>query len=140
MINTVVVTGRLVENVDLRYSQSGAAVGNLRLAVNRRFTNQDGNREADFVNCVIWRKAAENLNQFTNKGSLIGVEGRLQTRNYDNKQGQKVYVTEVVIENFTLLESRNNNENNQANNNNHTSNSFGKSNDQVDIQDDDLPF
>ncbi|USS93301.1 single-stranded DNA-binding protein [Fructilactobacillus ixorae] len=119
MINTVVLTGRLTRDVDLRYTQSGAAVGSFTLAVDRRFTNQNGDREADFVNCVIWRKSAENLANFVHKGSLLGVEGRLQTRNYENKQGQRVYVTEVVVENFTLLEPRNsgqqgNNAGNQA--------------------------
>ena len=87
MINTVVLTGRLTRDVDLRYTQSGAAVGTFTLAVDRRFTNSNGDREADFVNCVIWRKPAENLANFVHKGSLIGIEGRLQTRNYENKQG-----------------------------------------------------
>lgn len=120
MINTVVLTGRLTRDVDLRYTQSGAAVGTFTLAVDRRFTNANGDREADFVNCVIWRKSAENLANFVHKGSLLGVEGRIQTRNYENKQGQRVYVTEVVVENFTLLEPRqnggqqNNNNSNQA--------------------------
>ncbi|USS85950.1 single-stranded DNA-binding protein [Fructilactobacillus cliffordii] len=115
MINTVVLTGRLTRDVDLRYTQSGAAVGSFTLAVDRRFTNQNGDREADFVNCVIWRKSAENLANFVHKGSLLGVEGRIQTRNYENKQGQRVYVTEVVVENFTLLEPRNGGQ--QGNNN-----------------------
>ncbi|GAK47505.1 single-stranded DNA-binding protein [Secundilactobacillus oryzae JCM 18671] len=106
MINRAVLTGRLTRDVDLRYTPSGAAVGNFTLAVDRQFTNQNNEREADFINCVIWRKSAENFANFTHKGSLVGIEGRIQTRNYENQQGQRVYVTEVVVENFALLEPR----------------------------------
>lgn len=106
MINRVVLVGRLTRDVELRYTTSGAAVGSFTLAVNRQFTNASGEREADFINCVIWRKSAENFSNFTSKGSLVAVEGRLQTRNYENQQGQRVYVTEVVVDNFSLLESR----------------------------------
>lgn len=76
MINTVVLTGRLTRDVDLKYTQSGAAVGQFNLAVNRPFKNSNGEQEADFVNCVVWRKPAETLANFVNKGSLIGIEGR----------------------------------------------------------------
>ena len=106
MINRVVLIGRLTRDVELRYTQSGTAVGTFSLAVNRQFTNQAGEREADFINAVIWRKAAENFANFTGKGALVAIEGRLQTRNYENNQGQRVYVTEVVVDNFSLLESR----------------------------------
>ena len=106
MINRVVLIGRLTRDVELRYTQSGTAVGTFSLAVNRQFTNQSGEREADFINAVIWRKAAENFANFTGKGAVVAVEGRLQTRNYENNQGQRVYVTEVVVDNFSLLESR----------------------------------
>ncbi|AOT55845.1 single-stranded DNA-binding protein [Weissella soli] len=106
MINRVVLVGRLTRDVELRYTTSGAAVGTFSLAVNRQFTNASGEREADFINAVIWRKSAENFAQFTSKGSLVAVEGRLQTRNYENQQGQRIYVTEVVVDNFSLLESR----------------------------------
>lgn len=106
MINQVALTGRLTRDVDLRYTQSGTAVGQFNLAVSRQFTNQAGERESDFVNCVIWRKSAENFSNFTRKGSLVGIEGRIQTRTYDDKNGQRVYVTEVVVENFALLESK----------------------------------
>lgn len=105
-MNTVQLVGRLTREVDLRFTSSGVAVGSFTLAVNRSFTNQQGEREADFINCVIWRKAAENLANFTRKGSQIGVEGRIQTRNYENQQGQRVYVTEVVVNNFHLLEPK----------------------------------
>ena len=106
MINNVSLTGRLTRDMDLRYTQSGTAVGTFTLAVDRQY-KRDGEPTADFINCVIWRKSAENLANFTHKGSLVGVEGHIQTRTYDNSQGQRVYVTEVVVENFALLESKN---------------------------------
>ena len=105
-MNTVQLVGRLTRDVDLKFTQSGEAVANFTIAVNRNFTNQQGEREADFINCVIWRKSAENLANFTRKGSLIGLDGRLQTRSYDNQQGQRVYVTEVVVNHFDLLEKK----------------------------------
>src|SRR5699024_6631691 len=82
MINSTVLVGRLVKNPDLKYTQNGTAVAQFTLAVNRTFTNQKGEREADFINCVIWRKAAENMANIAQKGSLVGVTGRIQTRNY----------------------------------------------------------
>ena len=88
-MNTVQLVGRLTKDVDLKFTQTGEAVANFTIAVNRNFTNQQGEREADFINCVIWRKSAENLANFTRKGSLIGLDGRLQTRSYDNQQGQR---------------------------------------------------
>ncbi|WP_251868291.1 single-stranded DNA-binding protein, partial [Enterococcus malodoratus] len=78
------------------YTANGTGVATFTLAVNRNFTNQDGNREADFINCVIWRKSAETLANYAKKGTLLGVIGRIQTRSYENQQGQRVYVTEVV--------------------------------------------
>lgn len=106
MLNSVSLTGRLTRDVDLRYTQSGTAVGSFTLAVDRKFKSKNGERETDFVNCQIWRKSAENCANFTKKGSLVGVEGHIQTRTYDNAQGQKVFVTEVIVDNFALLESR----------------------------------
>ncbi|UQS84688.1 single-stranded DNA-binding protein [Apilactobacillus apisilvae] len=126
MINRTTLTGRLTRDVDLRYTPSGAAVGNFTLAVDRRFTNQNGERDADFINCVIWRKSAENFANFTHKGSLVGIDGRIQTRNYENQQGQRVYVTEVVVENFALLEPRSANHSN--NNNGAPQNNSGNNN------------
>ena len=158
MINRTVLVGRLTRDPELRYTQGGTAVASFTLAVNRQFTNSQGEREADFINCVIWKKAAENFTNFTHKGSLVGIDGRLQTRNYENKQGQRVYVTEVVVENFSLLESKNanssdntNNTNNQSNNSNNNNNQSNNSNNNMsdpfagnsktmDISDDSLPF
>lgn len=106
MINNVVLVGRLTKDPDLRYTANGTAVATFTLAVNRNFSNQSGEREADFINCVLWRKPAETLANYAKKGTLLGVTGRIQTRNYENQQGQRVYVTEVVADNFQLLESR----------------------------------
>ena len=106
MINRVVLVGRLTRDPDLRYTNSGTSVASFTVAVDRNFTNQQGNREADFINCVVWGKSAENFANFTHKGSLVGIEGRIQTRSYENQQGNRVYVTEVVTENFSLLESK----------------------------------
>ena len=112
MINNVVLTGRLTKDIDLKYTQSGTAVGTFSVAVERKFKNAQGERETDFINCVIWRKSAENFAKFAGKGSLVGLEGNIQTRNYENNQGQRVYVTEVVVDNFTLLESKKDREQN----------------------------
>lgn len=130
MINNVSLTGRLTRDAELKYTQGGTAVAQFTLAVSRKFTNQQGERESDFINCVVWRKSAENFSKFTHKGSLVGVEGRIQTRTYDNKEGQKVYVTEVVVDNFALLEPKSQ-ETNQGSTN---------SSQPADVSDDDLPF
>ncbi|WP_035422426.1 single-stranded DNA-binding protein [Fructilactobacillus florum] len=137
MINTVALTGRLTRDIDLKYTQAGKAVGNFNLAVNRNFKNANGNVEADFISCTIWGKSAENLANFAHKGTLIGVEGSIQTRNYENKQGQKVYVTEVRVQTFSLLETRNSQNNGYQNQQN---NSWGNSQDGINVTDDDLPF
>lgn len=166
MINRAVLTGRLTKDAELRVTQSGLSVATFTLAVNR---HSKAKGDADFINCVIWRKAAENFCNFTSKGSLVGIDGRIQTRSYENKSGQKVYVTEIVVDNFSLLESKkdrlannnsgtdnnyeSNSNNNGFNNNttgtNYTNNSnnesqapdpFAESGDSIDISDDDLPF
>ena len=100
MINNVVLVGRLVRDPELRYTPQNTAVATFTLAVNRRFKNAQGEREADFINCVIWRQFAENLANWAKKGALIGVTGSIQVRNYENKEGQRVYVTEVLADNF----------------------------------------
>lgn len=155
-MNNVNLIGRLTKAVDLRYTQSGVAYGSFTIAVNRRFKNQNGEREADFINCVIWKKGAENLANFTHKGSLIGVSGAIQTRNYDNQQGQRVYVTEVLVENFDLLESRKTADNGVLNSGGINTQSYNKNQnlagnfenndpftvngETFEVQDDDLPF
>jgi len=154
MINNIVLIGRLTKDPDLKYTANGTAVATFSLAVNRNFTNASGEREADFINCVIWRKPAETLANYARKGHLISLQGRLQTRNYENQQGQRVYVTEVVVEHFDLLEKRdaNNasgggqgggNTNTSNYNQNGSSGSYGGSSDpfgtSVDISED-VPF
>ena len=114
MINNVVLVGRMTRDAELRHTNSNIAVATFTLAVNRPFKNEAGEREADFINAVIWRQPAENLANWAKKGSLIGITGFIQTRNYENQQGQRVYVTEVVANNFQLLESRNSQQNNQG--------------------------
>lgn len=106
MINRVALVGRLTKVVEVRKTQSGLSVASFNLAVNRPFTNTQGEREADFIQGVIWRKAAESFAKYTHKGSLVGIDGRIQTHNYENQQGQRVYVTQVVVDNFSLLESK----------------------------------
>lgn len=156
MINNLTLVGRLSKDPDLKYTGNGTAVATFTLAVNRNFTNQSGEREADFINCVIWRKPAETLANYAKKGVLIGITGRIQTRSYDNQQGQRVYVTEVVADNFQLLESKkadssqntqgsgvsnsqtNNYTRNQQNRNNVQSDPF--SNSSIDVDSQDLPF
>ena len=106
MINNVTLVGRLTKDVELKYTPSNVANVSFTLAVNRTFKNANGERETDFINVVIWRKAAENFANWAKKGALIGITGRIQTRNYENAQGQRVYVTEVIADNFQMLESR----------------------------------
>lgn len=106
MINSVTLVGRLTKNPEFRTTPSGVEVGNFTLAVNRKFTNQSGEREADFINCIVFKKQAVNVNQYLSKGKLAGVVGRIQTRSYENKEGQKVYVTEIVCDNVQFLEPK----------------------------------
>lgn len=124
MINNVVLVGRTTKDPELRYTPSNVAVASFSLAVNRNFKDANGERETDFINCVIWRQQAENLANWAKKGALIGITGRIQTRSYENQQGQRVYVTEVVAENFQMLESRAAHEGSNATQGN-TSGAFG---------------
>ncbi|MCT3370199.1 single-stranded DNA-binding protein [Lacticaseibacillus paracasei] len=143
MINSVALNGRLTRDVDLRYTTSGIAVGQFTLAVDRRFKSKSGNRETDFISCQIWRKSAENLANYAHKGSLIGIEGRIQTRTYDNKQGQKIYITEVIAENFSLLEPKpaQQTDNARVSSNRDTQGTTNQpSGKPIDVNDDDLPF
>lgn len=155
-MNNANLVGRLTRPVDLRYTQSGIAYGSFTLAVTRKYKNKDGEREADFINCVIWKKGAELLANYTQKGSLIGVSGPIQTRSYDNQQGQRVYVTEVLVENFGFLESRKNDADGFSNAGNINTQNFNKNQnlggnfanndpftangETFEVQDDDLPF
>lgn len=138
-MNNVNLIGRLTKAPELKQTASNTSVLTGTLAVNRTFKNQNGEREADFINIVAWRQTAEIIAQYCGKGSQIGVTGRIQTRNYENQQGQRVYVTEVVAEHVDLLDSKSDSQqsNFQNQNNSHNSNFNAKP---MDISDDDLPF
>ncbi len=110
MLNRAVLVGRLTKDPELRSAPNGVNVGTFTLAVNRTFTNAQGEREADFINVVVFKKQAENVKNYLSKGSLAGVDGRLQTRSYENKVGQRVFVTEVVADSVQFLEPKNNNQ------------------------------
>ena len=142
MINNVILVGRMAGDAELRYTPNNQAVATFRQAVNRPFKNQNGEREADFINCVIWLQQAENLANWAKKGALIGITGRIQTRSYENQQGQRVYVTEVVADNFQLLESRKDREAGQSQG--YSQPDFSRqapmNANPMDISDDDLPF
>lgn len=169
-MNKAILIGRLTRDPELRYTSSNRAVCQFTVAIDRPFTNQaSGQREADFINVVAWDKTGENVGKYMAKGRLIAVEGRIQTRNYENNEGRKVYVTEVVANNVQFLESRNATNNNQAlagmpeppmektpydfaNDNQPTNNSstpetmdtekdpFASFGEQIEISDNDLPF
>lgn len=118
MMNRVVLVGRLTKDPELRYTPAGVAVATFTLAVNRPFKNGQGEQEADFIQCVVWRKPAENVANFLKKGSLAGVDGRVQTRNYEGNDGKRVYVTEIVAESVQFLESKQNGAGGSTPNNN----------------------
>lgn len=143
MLNNVVLVGRMTKDAELRHTPSNQAVATFSLAVKRNFKSQNGEREVDFINCVIWRQQAENLANWAKKGALIGITGRIQTRSYENQQGQRVYVTEVVANDFQLLESRKDREGGQSQG--YSRSDFSRQAEPMnanpmDISDDDLPF
>ena len=104
MINRVILVGRLTK--DPNFIENQVAVANFTVAVNRTFKNKNGEQEADFINVVTFRKQAENVNNYLSKGSLVGIDGRIQTRNYENKEGQRIFVTEVVADSVQFLEPK----------------------------------
>ncbi|PGT83257.1 single-stranded DNA-binding protein [Bacillus sp. AFS040349] len=127
-INRIVLVGRLTKNPELKFTPSGVAVATFTLAVNRTFPNQQGEYEADFLNCVVWRKQAESAADHLKKGNLCGVDGRLQSRTYQDQSGKTVFVTEVVAESVQFLEpkgNRNSGQGNNSNNNNQGNNNYG---------------
>jgi len=170
-MNKAILIGRLTRDPELRYTSSNRAVCQFTVAIDRPFTNQaSGQREADFINVVAWDKTGENVGKYMTKGRLIAVEGRIQTRNYDNNEGRRVYVTEVIASNVQFLESRNaastnnngfdsmpeppqektpydfggeetiNNNQSQSMNVNDDQDPFASFGEQVEISDNDLPF
>lgn len=108
MINRVVLVGRLTKDPEFRTTPNGVSVASFTLAVNRTFTNAQGEREADFINVVVFRKQADNVNNYLKKGNLAGVDGRMQSRSYENQEGKRVFVTEVVADSVQFLEPKNN--------------------------------
>lgn len=128
MINHVVVVGRLTKKPELKFTANGTKYTQFTVATQRNFKNKDGEYEADFINCRLWRTVAENFAKFADKGSLIGIEGRIQTSSYD-KDGKTVYITEVLAESFTLLETKATTE---ARNN--------QMQETIEFSEDDLPF
>ena len=158
-MNRVVLIGRLTRDPELRYtSGSNAAVCNFTIAVDRGFTGQSGDREADFIPIVVWNKQAENVKNYLTKGSQIAVEGRIQVRNYDDQNGQKRYVTEVIANNVEFLGSKNSSsntsndsekveptpydfgDNNEPKGTDVESNPFADFGSSIEISDDELPF
>lgn len=108
MINKVILVGRITKDPELKTTTSNVSVVTFTLAVNRQFTDQSGERQADFISCVVWRRQAENLANYVRKGALLGVEGRIQTRTYESETGTR-YVTEVVCDSVQFLESKSEN-------------------------------
>ena len=134
-MNIVGLVGRITKDLELKYTPSGQANVTFTLAVNRSFKNAQGEREADFINCVAWRAQAENLCNFKGKGSEISVTGRIQTRSYENSEGRRIYVTEVVAENIGFIGGAGGNGGGQERNTAPVDNG-----ETIDISDDDLPF
>lgn len=142
MLNRVVLIGRLTKDPELRYTPNGVAVTSFTLAVDRNYTNQQGKREADFINIVTWRGLAENVANYLKKGRLTAVEGRMQTRSFENNEGRRVYVTEVIADNVRFLESSKQQDqgNNRNQNDRYDADPFADDGSPIDISDDDLPF
>ena len=147
MINRTILVGRLTKDPDLKYTAQGTPVATFTLAVNRTFTNQQGEKETDFINVVVWRRQAENAANYLKKGNLAGVDGRIQTRNFEGQDGKRVYITEVVAESVQFLEPKGNqgqgNTNTSSNNQNTgngNSDPFSSNGQTIDIDDSDLPF
>ena len=155
MINRVVLVGRLTRDPELRRTGNGTAVTSFTIAMNRTYTSQSGERQADFIPCVVWNKAAENVARYTQKGALVGVEGRLQSRQYDAQDGRKVTVIEVVCDSVQFLETKSQSANRQTTTQQPQSNfndafndmrgmdiqkEFDNSIDTYDIMDDDIQF
>lgn len=139
MLNRVILIGRLTKNPELRYTPAGVAVTQFTLAVDRPFSSQGGEREADFIPVVTWRQLAETCANYLRKGRLTAVEGRIQVRNYENNEGRRIYVTEVIADNVRFLE-RNQTTEEEPNPNGEYPDTFEGDYKPSDINDDRLPF
>lgn len=153
MINRTVLVGRLTKDPELRYTSSNIAFARFTLAVNRTFAGPSGEREADFIQCIVWRKQAENITRFVKKGSLVGVEGRIQTGSYDDKDGIRKYTTDIVCDSVQFLEPKgqDNASQDRGFNNDYKQNFYEEKTPQrntqrresvpsIDVTEDDLPF
>lgn len=148
MMNRVILVGRLTKDPELRFTPNGVAVATFTLAVGRNFTNAQGEKETDFINCVVWKRPAENVANFLKKGSLAGVDGRVQTRSYEGQDGKRVYVTEVLAESVQFLEPKGNTSQQENRSNTGKQQQKGVINDEdpfagggnIEISGDDLPF
>ena len=136
-MNKVVLVGRLTAKPELRYTPQNTAYTRFTVAVNRSFANAEGKRDADFINVVAWRKQAETIAKYFDKGNLIALDGRLQTGSYDDKDGNKKYTVDVALENFEFVESKAQREASSASSNEATPYDFQESN-EVNVEDD--PF
>ena len=140
-MNKVCLTGRITKNIELKYNQNNVAITNFTLAVTRKFKNQNGEYESDFINCIAYSSTAELLNKYVKKGDLLGIEGRIQTRNYE-KDGKRIYVTEVIADSIDFLqakkdESKQETENTKQKLSDDVFSEFGSS---IEIADDDIAF
>ena len=145
MINRVVLVGRITKDIELRFSPNGTAVAKFTLAVNRTFTNAQGEKQVDFINIVAFKKTAENTANFCRKGSLIAIDGRIQTGSYEGQDGKRVYTTEVVADSVQFLDSKSDGQQQSAPQQNNYQQQSQQNNEaftqgKVDVQDDDLPF
>lgn len=139
-MNKVILIGRLTRNPELRYTSGDTPVATFSLAVNRPFSNQQGEREADFINIVVWRKQAENVKNYLTQGSKCAVEGRIQTRNYEDDNGNKRYITEVIAEGIEFLDSKKEVSEDKNLSTEGQSNPFADFGSSIEISEDDLPF
>lgn len=137
MFNKVILIGRTTSEAELRYTHDHKAVAQVTLAVNRPYKSANGEREADFIRLVIWGENAERFSNWIKKGYIVSVDGALRTRSYDDQQGKRIYVTEVIVQSFTNLTKRD--DQNQGQNQGFGNDAFGATN-PLDISDDDLPF
>jgi single-strand DNA-binding protein len=140
MLNRSILIGRLTRDPELRYTPAGVATTGFTLAVDRPFTGGNGEREADFIPVVTWRQLAETCANYLKKGRLCAVEGRIQVRNYENNEGKRVYVTEVIADNVRFLDGSGGSDQQQQQQQGNGRDPFANDGRPVDISEDDLPF
>ena len=141
-MNKVCLTGRITKNIELKYNQNNVAITSFTLAVTRKFKNQNGEYESDFINCIAYKSTAELLNKYVKKGDLLGIEGRIQTRNYEDKDGKRVYVTEVIVDSIDFLQSRKDESKQETENTKQklSDDVFSEFGSSIEITDDDVAF